>query len=191
MKRLTQLVIFAITAFMLSGCAELAVVTVAGSGYLAYQDRRTIGTIIEDENIEQKANYRLGMDEELYDSAHISIVSFNNNVLVVGQAPTGKLKGKIDTILKKIPKIQRVYNEVRLSAPSSSLTRASDLWLTSKVKSNLYIAKYVKANRIKVITENGEVFLMGIVTKNEGQKVTEIVRSIGGVQKVIEVFEFL
>jgi len=178
---------------LLQGCAS-AVVGGAATGAAVIHDRRTVGTFVDDEIIEVKATQRLFSDQELFDNTHINVTAYNNIILLSGEAPTDALKNKAYNLVSSIPKVRKIHNEIAIAAPSSLLTRSSDTWITAKVKTNLFQVKDVPdfdPTRIKVISENGAVFLMGIVSRNEADIVINASRTVGGVQRVVKLFEYL
>ena len=178
---------------LLQGCAS-AVIGGAATGAAAAHDRRTVGTFVDDEVIEVKAASRLFSDKEIFDNTHINITSYNNIILLSGEAPTDALKNKAENLISSIPKIRKIHNEIVIAAPSSLLTRSSDSWITAKVKTNLFQVKDTPdfdPTRIKVISENGTVFLMGIVTRTEADVVIAATRTVNGVQRVVKLFEYL
>ena len=178
---------------LLQGCAG-AVVGGAAAGASIAHDRRSAGTVIDDEIIELKAMQKLISDKELFDQTHISVTSYNNILLLSGEAPTDALRSKAFSMVSAIPKVRKVHNELVLAAPSSLLTRSSDTWITTKVKTNLFNIKNIKGfdpSRIKVVSENGTVFLMGIVTRSEAKVVVDASRTVKGVQRVVKLFEYL
>jgi osmotically-inducible protein OsmY len=111
-------------------------------------------------------------------------------VLLAGQAPTEELRQRIVEITKKIPNVKRIYNEIALQAPSSALTTASDAWITAKVKTALLGAKGLHSGQFKIVTENGTVFLMGVVERKQADLAVEATRKVDGVQKVVKIFEY-
>ena len=175
---------------LLQGCAA-AVVGTGATGVAVAHDRRTMGTLIEDQSIELKANRSFYADEEISDSAHINVTSYNTVVLGTGEAPTEELRKRIISIVENIPKVSHVYNEVTIAAPSSIVSRTSDSLITSKVKTRLLTLKDFDGTRVKVVTEKGVVYLMGLVTREEGNRATEAARKAGGVQKVVKLFQYL
>jgi len=182
-----------LSAALLQGCAG-AVVGGAATGITVANDRRTVGTFVDDEIIEVKATKRLFSDQEIFDNTHINVTSYNNIVLLSGEAPTDALKNKAYNIISIIPKVRKVHNEIVIAAPSSLLTRSSDTWITAKVKTNLFQVKNAPdfdPTKVKVISENGTVFLMGILKRSEADLVIEATRTIGGVQRVVKLFEYL
>lgn len=178
---------------LLQGCAG-AVVGGAAAGASMAHDRRSAGTIVDDEIIELKAAEMLISDKELYDQTHINVTAYNNIVLLSGEAPTDALRSKAFSIISAIPKVRKVHNELVLAAPSSLLTRSSDTWITTKAKINLLNIKDIKGfdpTRIKVVSENGTVFLMGIISRSEADAVVEASRTVKGVQRVVKLFEYM
>lgn len=174
----------------LYGCAAVAVGGAAAAGGAAVIDRRTTGTLVEDQTIEVKAIKELNADKELNEQAHINVTSYNTVVLLSGETPTDALRQKALNIVKGIDKVTHVYNELSIAAPSSLTARGSDSIITTKVKTKLFANKDVTGIEIKVVTEKGVVYLMGIVSRAEAEVATEIARQTGGVQKVVKLFQY-
>ncbi len=174
----------------LLGCAA-AVVPVAATGMAVANDRRTTGTIIDDKSIEVKAMHALSHTPEIWRQCHITAISYNNIVVLVGQAPTEALKQQAESVVSEIPKIQRIHNELTIEAPNSLAQRSRDSWITTQIKGKMLGSKTVKVSRIKVITENGVVYLMGLVTSGEEKSATDIAREIPDVEKIIQIFEYI
>jgi osmotically-inducible protein OsmY len=151
---------------------------------------RTTGTVIEDQAIEMKALRRIAKDEALNEGTHINITSYNTIVLVTGEAPTESLRRQAIGIVRSVEKVSKVYDEIAIAGPSAITARTSDTILTGKVKAQLFGSKQVQATRIKVVTERGVVYLMGIVPRAEADAAAEIARRVGGVQKVVKLFEY-
>jgi osmotically-inducible protein OsmY len=178
---------------LLQGCAG-AVVGGAAAGASVAHDRRSAGTVVDDEIIELKAREKLFSDKELFEQTHISVTSYNNILLLSGETPTDALRSRAFSLVSGIPKVRKVHNELVLAAPSSLLTRSSDTWITTKVKTNLFNIKNIEdfdPTRVKVVTENGTVFLLGIVTRQEAEAVVNTSRTVKGVQRVVKLFEYL
>ncbi|MEM6998870.1 MAG: BON domain-containing protein [Pseudomonadota bacterium] len=174
----------------LYGCAAVAVGGAAAAGGAAVIDRRTTGTIVEDQTIEVKAIKAINADPELNEQAHINVISYNTVVLLSGETPTDALRQKALNIVKGVDKVTHVYNELSIAAPSSLTARGSDSIITTKVKTKLFANKDVTGIEIKVVTEKGVVYLMGIVSRAEAEVATEIARQTGGVQKVVKLFQY-
>lgn len=181
-------VLAAITTFQLQGCAAVAVST-AGAGVVMVKDRRTVGTIVDDQTIELKATQAFSKNPAIWKQSHINAFSYNNSILLVGQAPSEDVKLQAENLVKDIPKVQRVYNEIMIGAPVSLTTRSKDSWITTQIKTKLIGNKEISSARVKVVTENGVVYLMGLTTHQEKLIVTEIARAVPGVEKVIQIFE--
>lgn len=174
----------------LNGCAA-AVLGSAATGAAVAHDRRTAGTVIEDQSIELKAAQALNNDQEINETAHVNITSYNLVVLVSGEAPNEAVRERIINIVRDIPKVTHVYNEVTIGAPSTLTSRSSDTLITSKVKTRLFGLENFDATRVKVVTEKGVVYLMGLLTREESDRVTEAARRVSGVQKVVKLFQYV
>ncbi len=188
-KTIGMISIFACLPAILQGCAAVAVGGAAAGASVA-TDARTAGTYVEDQAIELKAKRALLKNKALNKQVHINFTSYNTNVLVSGEAPTEALRQQVIDIVKNIEKVGRVYNEVILAAPSSLWTRSGDTTLTARVKTKLLAEKYLDGINIKIVTENGTVFLMGIITRADADRATEIARTTGGVERVVKLFEY-
>jgi osmotically-inducible protein OsmY len=183
----------ALLTSLLGGCAAV-VVTGAATGANAAHDRRTIGAYIDDEGIELKALLAITEDKEVYKQVHINVISVNGVVLLVGQAPTEELRMKIEDLTREIEKVRVVHNEITIAAPNSYMTRSSDSLITAKVKGSLFGIKGQEGfdpTRVKVVTENGIVYLMGILYRSEADAVATRASRVSGVQKVVKLFEYL
>jgi osmotically-inducible protein OsmY len=172
----------------LSGCVGL-VVGGAVAGTMAASDRRTFGAQTEDKAIAVKADVRLR--NILDDTGHVNVNSFNRKVLITGEVPDQAKKAAVEREIKAIEGVQSVTNELAIAGPASYTSRSNDALLTTKVKASLVDAKDISANSFKVVTERGEVYLMGRVTQFEANRATEIARGVSGVTKVVRVFEYI
>ena len=175
---------------VLQGCVA-AVTTGAVVGAATVVDRRSTGTFIDDEIIELKILDVISKDRELWDRSHVNATSYNNVVLLTGEAPNETLRVRLETLVKGVQKVRAVHNELAIAAPSSALSRSSDSVITGRVKTSIIRLDVNLAARTKVITENGVVFLMGLVSREEADTATNVARQVGGVQRVVKVFEYL
>jgi osmotically-inducible protein OsmY len=173
----------------LSACAPLIVGGAVVGGSLLYTDRRTSGTQIEDQAIELKAARRL--EEQFGDRGHFNVTSYNRLVLVTGEVATEADRAQIEQTVMRVDNVRSVVNEVGVLGISSLSSRSNDVLLTTKVKAALVDAKDLMANAFKVVAERGTVYLMGRVTEREAARSAEVARSVGGVQKVVRVFELI
>ncbi len=178
------------TAFLFQGCAPVAITGVSTAVTTVAADRRTTGTVIEDEAIEIKSRLALADQNELNDRVHINFTSYNTAVLVSGEAPTAEDRQAVIDLVKDVEKVTKVYDEITIAAPSSLLSRSADSVVSAKIKAKLIAEKELSSLHIKVVTENGVTFLMGLVTEEEGAIATEVARRTGGVQKVVKMFEY-
>lgn len=194
MNALKTFIAICMTTLLLNGCTPLVLGGATATGVNIAHDRRTIGTFIDDEGIELKAIAAIHREKDLSQQIHINIISVNGVVLLVGQAPTANLRERAGSIVQGIEKVRLVHNEVTIAAPNSLMTRSSDTVITTKVKTRLIGIKGfddLDPSRVKVVTENGTVFLMGILYRAEADAVTERASQVGGVQKVVKLFEYL
>lgn len=171
---------------LLSGCAPM-IVGGAGVGVLVTEDRRSPTTYLMDEEIELTAGYRT-LDAKL-DKVHANFTSYNRRVLVTGEAPTEALKARVSEIARGVNNVRDVMNELAIASPTSLVSRSNDAMLTAKVKARLFDDRRFSANHIKVVTENGVVFLLGIVTKEEGDAAAEVASRTSGVTRVVTGYE--
>ncbi|MCC6715553.1 MAG: BON domain-containing protein [Gammaproteobacteria bacterium] len=155
------------------------------------QAGRTTGTVIEDQSIEMKALRRLYDDAAVYERTHINVTSYNTVVLVTGEAPTEELRKRAIGIVRGVEKVGKVYDEITIAAPSALTSRTSDTLLTGKVKAQLFGSKKLDATRVKVVTEKGVVYLMGLVPRAQGDAAAEVARRVSGVQRVVKLFEYV
>lgn len=183
--------IFSVMAFsilQLGGCAVAAVSGIA-TGAAIVSDRRPAKTILKDQAIEVNAIHAFSQNKPLWKQSHISAVSYNNAVLLVGQTPNEELKYQAEDAVKDIPNVKKVYNELSIGAPISIATRAEDSWITTQIKTKMLDTKGLNPAKIKVITENSIVYLMGLTTIEEEILATEVARTVTGVEKVVQVFD--
>ena len=183
-------VIFLAPLLLMQGCAPVAVTGATTAVSTVVADRRTTGTIIEDEAIENKSRLALWDRKELNKRVHVNVTSYNTSVLVSGEAPTEEDRQAVIDVVKNVEKVTRVFDEITIAAPSSLLSRSADSVVTAKIKTKLIAEKDLSTLHIKVVTENGVTFLMGLVSREEGDIATEIARRTGGVQKVVKLFEY-
>ena len=172
----------------LQGCiALLGAGAVAGG--MSLNDRRTGGTQIEDQSIELKSGGRLR--EAIGERGHVNVTSYNRIVLISGEVPSEADKAAAEKAVAGIEGVTNVVNELEVGANSTISTRSSDTVITTRVKSALIDAKDIQSSAIKVVTERGNVYLMGRVTEREAVRASEVARAQPSVMKVVRVFEIL
>ena len=178
-----------VLAVLIGGCAGVVVGSAATSAVVA-NDERTTGTFIEDQTIELKALDAIRSRETLKSQTHLSVTSYNQTVLVTGQAPTEELRKEAISLISPIQKVNRIFDEIEIGAPTNLATRSSDSLLTAKVKTKLFTLDGFDATKVKVVSENGVVFLMGILPKSEADTAATAASFVGGVRKVVKLFEY-
>ena len=151
---------------------------------------RTPGTMMDDEGIEKVVEQVIREADAGFEGAHLVVVSYNRVVLLLGQVASEELKTRAGEAAA-LPRVRRVHNEIEVGGPISYIARSNDGLLTTKVKSKLIAAKDVPGRKLKVQTENGVVYLMGMVTRTEADRAVEVVKTAYGVQKIVRVFEYL
>jgi osmotically-inducible protein OsmY len=187
-RPLAAIVLCGAVSLALQGCVEM-MVGGAVMGTLAATDRRTLGAQTEDRSIVFKAEKRAG--SLVGEAGHVNVSSFNRKVLLTGEVKDEAMRAAVEREVAAIEGVQSVVNELVIAGPSSFASRSGDTLITGKIKAAFVDAKDLYANSIKVVTEHGTVYLMGRVTQREGQQAGEVTRAVGGVQKVVKIFEYI
>ncbi|OFZ91382.1 MAG: hypothetical protein A2V78_10550 [Betaproteobacteria bacterium RBG_16_64_18] len=177
-----------LSAFLLQGCIEAMVVGGATGAFVA-ADRRQPEVVAGDERVGLTALARIG--NRFGDNTHVNVTSYNYNVLLTGEVPDAKAKSEIERIVLQIPQAKGAVNELQVAGPATLTSRGNDTYLTGRVKGAFVTENKFQANHVKVVTESGVVYLLGLVTHKEADDATAIARSIGGVKKVVRIFEYL
>ena len=172
----------------LQGCIEAVIVGGAASGVLVIADRRQPDVMASDERIEIQIGQRLG---DQFKTAHINTISYNKMVLLTGEVANAAAKAQAEKIAQSISEVRSVVNELQIGPASSFGNRGNDTFISGKVKAAFISHAKFQPNHVKVITEGGVVYLLGLVTRGEAETATEIARTVGGVQKVVRVFEYI
>ena len=191
-RRFQRVALMALAAAAVVGSLSACVPLVVGGavvGTLVVIDRRTSGTQLEDEGIEFRASNRI--KEVIGDKGHVNVTSYNRQVLLTGEVPTAKDRELVEKAVAGVDNVRSVVNELAVM-PNSTLTqRSNDTLITGKVKASFVDAKDISLNAFKIVTERNTVFLMGRVTPREVARAPEIARGVGGVEKVVRVFEII
>lgn len=176
------------SSLLLGGCGSM-LASMEANPITDEPVERTMGRRLEDESVEIKSVVNIRAADDRFDDAHLNVVSYNGFVLLAGQVQSEELKTKAANVVREIRGVRRIYNELEIAAPSSGMTRTSDTWITTKVKSWLLANSSTPGMRIKVVTENGVVYLMGLATQSEADRITEVAAGLSGVQRVVRLFE--
>jgi osmotically-inducible protein OsmY len=187
MRHLYYLLLIAVLG-SLQGCFPLVAAGV-GEGAIMAGDRRTTGTYIEDEGIELKSGNQIGAKYK--DKAHYNVTSFNRHVLITGEAPDEATRADISKIVATVENVKAVTNEMTIAGSTSFSSRSNDTLISGDVKVRFLKSKDFSADHVKVVTENGVVYLMGLVYHKEADAAAELASTTGGVQRVVKVFEYL
>ena len=192
-KRLTLVTLAAgALAAALSACAPLVVGGVMVGGALVVSDRRTSGAQLEDEGIELRSANRI--KDTVGDKAHVNVTSYNRAVLISGEVPDDATRQQAEQVVRRVAEVRQIYNEAAILPASTLGSRSTDTWLTTRAKTALFDVDGIRdfdPTRVKVVTERGIVYLMGLVRAREADAVTAAVRRVPGVQKVVRLFEYL
>ena len=177
---------------LIQGCLPVAFVAGAATAGIVVFDNRTAKTIVDDRDITFRLQGKLNSDPELGSVAYLSVTSFNRVVLLVGQVPSDHLRQRAEDIVRSNPKVRIVYNEITVvEKPSGLMTRTNDSWITTKVKTILAATPGLNSTSLKVVTEKGVVYLMGLTTKGQGNIAADKARTVAGVNKMVKLFEYL
>lgn len=185
--RITAILLATLAAANLSACFPLVAGGVA-AGAMVATDRRTSGAYVEDQGIELKASRTLS---ERYPSAHVNVTSYNRAVLITGEATSDAQREQLELSIRGIPNVRKVYNHVVVAPMSSLANRNNDTWLTTKVRTRLLDGKGYPPSAIKVVTERGVVYLLGLVTAAEAEAATQVAAKTAGVNQVVMLFDTL
>jgi osmotically-inducible protein OsmY len=186
-----MLVLSLCATLALSGCAAPVLVAGAAGGASVANDERSNQSMLDDQLIEAKAKDAIYADPTRAKRIHINVTSYNHVVLLTGEALSKATRSTVVDIARNLDKVRRVHNEIRVADLTDLSSRTNDSWITSKVKSKMIATRGFPSTRIKVVTENGTVFLMGLVTREVGNHAAAITREISGVKRVIKLFEYL
>lgn len=187
MRLLLLLVIMPALVSVLSGCVA-AVVGGAGTAVLVSEDRRTVGTVTEDQGIELKAANRIN---DKFKNSHFNVTSYSRMVLITGEAADAAMKTEIEKIVRAVENVRGVYNEMVVGPITALSARANDSFITSKVKARFVDQRKFNPVHVKVVTEASVVYLLGLVKRKEADDAVEITRTTSGAQKVVKLFEYL
>ena len=172
----------------LGACAPIVVGAGAAGALSVSEDRRSSGAQLDDQSIEWRASSRIG--ERFGSKVHVNVTSYNRNVLLTGEVPDERSRGDIDALVRGVPSVAATTNELVVAEPTSLGSRTTDSYITSKIKTRFLDANQFNAMQVKVVTEAGVVYLLGIVTDKEANDAVEIARTTGGVRKVVKMFEY-
>ena len=192
-NRLQKLLFISLVAgsTLLSGCAAVVVGGAAVSAVTVTEDKRTLGTQIDDSTTESRISSAIAKVPNVKDVANVNLHVYNGVALLMGQARDHSIRNAIAKAAATVPHVTQIHNQIRIGEPIPTSTEAHDVWLASKVRTQLLADKQVDFLKIDVSVEDSEVFLMGLVTQEQASKAIDIARNVSGVVKVVNVFEVL
>ncbi len=185
-KNFSRIILMGLTACALQGCLNTAV-----TGAQAVYSRHNLQATFKDQYITAKAERTIYLDTNRFKNTRVSVSAFNGIVLITGQVQTAAQKLEIERIVKNIADAKEIHNLVTISNPTSSIIQVSDSWITAKIKSKLIATIDIDPSQIKVVTENGTVYLMGIVPHDQADIAVDIARTTEGVQSVVKIFYYI
>ena len=178
--------------FFLNSCATVISATAGDDGIQEDRGRRSVGAVVDDNSIETTIKVNFNAADELLKNSHINVVSFNGTVLLVGQVPSQDTKNLATRVVRTTStRVKEVYNELEVAGSTTFLSRSNDAWLSAKIKTLMLTNSDVSGRRTKVVTENGVVYLMGLLTQEEANTAVELVSNTRGVTKVVRAFEYI
>ncbi|HKQ23947.1 MAG TPA: BON domain-containing protein [Burkholderiales bacterium] len=173
----------------LQGCVPLVIGAAAGTGIILTEDRRSDGTILDDQAIEIQAGNRI--QHRFGDQARVAVTSFNRFVLLTGTVPSEAITAEVASVVLEVPNVRNIQNELGVSGTPSFMSRSNDALLSTRVKGRLVQSKNVDGSYVKVVADNGSVYLMGLVTRAEAEEAAHITATTAGVERVVKVFEYV
>lgn len=180
-----------VMATQLSGCSQL-MAQLSGPGITDESPgTRTVGMVVEDTNIETKINGNLYKSDRRFEQQPIRVASYNGVVLLAGRVADESMVETANTIAKRIRGVRNVHSELEIGSPDSFQTKSNDVWIQSKIKTIMYATRDFPASRIKVVTEAGAVYLMGLVTEEEADETISIIQDISGIKRIVKIFEYI
>jgi len=180
------------TLVFLNSCATVISATTGDDGIQENKGRRSVGAVVDDNSIETAIKVNLNAADEQLKNAHINVISFNGTVLMVGQVPSQDMKNLATRVARtSSSRVKEVYNELEVAGATTFLSRSNDAWLSGKIKTLMLADSEVSGLRTKVVTENGVVYLMGLLTQEEADRTVNLVSNTRGVTKVVRAFEYI
>ena len=187
-----QKVLLILLIFLTSSCTTILVKTTGEQGISEDPTERTTGAVIEDQSIETKIIVNMKSQEPAFQQADFNVISHNGVVLLVGQVGSDQLKARATQIASQAStKIKRIHNELEVAGKAGLLARSNDTWIATKVRTLMFANSKVPSSQVKVIAENGSIYLMGLISQADGDYAANLARNVSGVTRVVKVFEYI
>lgn len=177
-------------ALLLPGCVFVAGAAAGAAGVAVVYDHRKLSSILQDQQLATDISNRIDASSLLKKGGQVSVTCFNRIVLLTGEVSNSAIRHQAGRIAADTQDVKKVYNQITVRGLTSSLTHASDTWITAKIKTQMLATKDLESGTIKVVTENGSVYLMGIVTREQADMAVDIARRVSGVQRVVKIFSY-
>lgn len=190
-KNITKISLITFSITFLSGCIPAALIIGATAGGAIIYDKRTMKTMMQDRESAQTAHNIIAASPALRKGTHIVVAVFNHILLLVGQTTTEEQRSIAYKLIQDVKYVSRSYNEITVQKPTSLWRRSEDTWLTTRVKAEMLTKSGLHSTEIKVVSENGIVYLMGIVSHTQANLAANVARQIKGVRKVVKVFQYI
>lgn len=185
-------VLVLVALLVTSSCTAILVRTTGEQGIQEDPSERTVGAVIEDQVIETKIIVNMKSQNAAFKQAHFDVISHNGVVLLIGQVESEQLKMLATEIASQASiKIKRIHNELEVTEKSSFMDRSSDIWIATKVRTLMLTNNQVPSSQVRVIAENGAIYLMGLIRQSDGDNAANVARNVSGVTKVVKVFEYI
>jgi len=185
-------VLVLVALLVTSSCTAILVRTTGEQGIQEDPSERTAGAVIEDQVIETKIIVNMKSQNAAFKQAHFDVISHNGVVLLIGQVESEQLKMLATEIASQASiKIKRIHNELEVTEKSSFMDRSSDVWIATKVRTLMLTNNQVPSSQVRVIAENGAIYLMGLISQRDGDNAANVARNVSGVTKVVKVFEYI
>ncbi|GBL06081.1 BON domain-containing protein [Glaciecola sp. KUL10] len=188
-KKICLASIITLSLVVQTGCAVVAVGAAGTAAAVSANDRRTVGTQIDDKTTQSRVRSAINAHIEIKEEAAISVDVYNGQVLLTGQAPTQEMISKAQAAAQSVENVIKVHNQIRLGTPIPATSTMNDVWLASKLKTQMLASDRVPMLKLDLTVEDSEVFIMGLLTKEEATAAVEVARNVKGVTKVIRVME--
>ncbi|MFL0796796.1 MAG: BON domain-containing protein [Cellvibrionaceae bacterium] len=178
------------SVFLLSGCTSI-IHSVTDEPIQPDEGKRSFGSMIDDKQLEVVVGVNIKKASAALEQAHLNVSAYNGVILLTGQVGDNQSRLLAGETANKARGVRQVHNEIEIAPATSAMIRTADSWLSTKVKTKLLAYKDIPGRRINVVTENSTVFLMGLLSRVEAEKATNVARNTGGVRKVVKVFEYI
>lgn len=191
MRRITLACTLIVLSQLLQGCTPAVVAGSAVAASAVASDRRAASVVLIDKGIEMRANDSLYSHVQIGNKIHVTVTSFNQNVLLTGEAPSEEIRQQVEEMVRNIDRVKTIYNQISIEPNSSADSRLNDTWLNSSIKGWILRSTNLDLGKFKIVTERGNVYLMGLVTEEEASTAADIASRVDGVKQVVKVFEYI